>query len=75
MRTRSRSRRNRHRNVTELHIVVEEPVVMPDDEPPKDDAAPDLRTMEELCQPTMLSRGGPIAPSTLRLLILDLSII
>jgi hypothetical protein len=31
-------------------------------EPPKDDAAPDLRTMEELCQPTMQGRGGPIAP-------------
>ena len=24
--------------------------------------APDLRTMEELCQPTMFGRGGPIAP-------------
>ncbi|GJZ35437.1 reverse transcriptase domain-containing protein [Tanacetum coccineum] len=24
--------------------------------------APDLRTMEELCQPTMNGRGGPIAP-------------
>ena len=24
--------------------------------------APDLRTMEELCQPTMHGRGGPIAP-------------
>ncbi|GJZ80762.1 hypothetical protein Tco_0645756 [Tanacetum coccineum] len=23
---------------------------------------PDLRTMEELCQPTMNGRGGPIAP-------------
>ncbi|GJR09458.1 hypothetical protein Tco_0792110 [Tanacetum coccineum] len=25
-------------------------------------SAPDLRTMEELCQPTMNGRGGPIAP-------------
>ncbi|GKB87005.1 hypothetical protein Tco_0959277 [Tanacetum coccineum] len=24
--------------------------------------APDLRTVEELCQPTMNGRGGPIAP-------------
>ncbi|GKD67982.1 hypothetical protein Tco_1322072, partial [Tanacetum coccineum] len=24
--------------------------------------APDLRTLEELCQPTMNGRGGPIAP-------------
>ncbi|GKG28171.1 hypothetical protein Tco_0406498, partial [Tanacetum coccineum] len=24
--------------------------------------APDLRTMEELCQPTMNGRGGPITP-------------
>ncbi|GJW61124.1 reverse transcriptase domain-containing protein [Tanacetum coccineum] len=28
--------------------------------------APDLRTMEELCQPTMLGRGGPIAPMTMQ---------
>nr|GEY19810.1 hypothetical protein [Tanacetum cinerariifolium] len=27
--------------------------------------APDLRTMEELCQPTMNGRGGPIAPGAL----------
>nr|GEV68950.1 hypothetical protein [Tanacetum cinerariifolium] len=27
--------------------------------------APDLRTMEELCQPTMNGRGGSIAPDTL----------
>nr|GFB56457.1 reverse transcriptase domain-containing protein [Tanacetum cinerariifolium] len=24
--------------------------------------APDLQTMEELCQPTLNGRGGPIAP-------------
>ncbi|GJT69425.1 hypothetical protein Tco_1028711 [Tanacetum coccineum] len=28
--------------------------------------APDLRTMEELCQPTMNGRGGPIAPVTIQ---------
>ncbi|GJY14740.1 reverse transcriptase domain-containing protein [Tanacetum coccineum] len=28
--------------------------------------APDLRTMEELCQPTMLGRGGPIVPMTMQ---------
>nr|GFD01916.1 reverse transcriptase domain-containing protein [Tanacetum cinerariifolium] len=27
-----------------------------------DPPVPDLRTMEELCQPTLNSRGGPIAP-------------
>ncbi|GKD93982.1 hypothetical protein Tco_1373819, partial [Tanacetum coccineum] len=27
---------------------------------------PDLRTMEELCQPTMLGRGGPIAHMTMQ---------
>nr|GEV51984.1 reverse transcriptase domain-containing protein [Tanacetum cinerariifolium] len=27
-----------------------------------DPAVPDLRTMEELCQPTLNGRGGPIAP-------------
>ncbi|GJR84080.1 reverse transcriptase domain-containing protein [Tanacetum coccineum] len=27
---------------------------------------PDLRTMEELCQPTMVGRGGPIAPMTMQ---------
>ena len=32
------------------------------EQPPQDDAAPDLRTMEELCQPTMHGRGGLIAP-------------
>ncbi|GJW45210.1 hypothetical protein Tco_0074009 [Tanacetum coccineum] len=26
----------------------------------------DLRTMEELCQPTMVGRGGPIAPMTMQ---------
>nr|GEV31819.1 reverse transcriptase domain-containing protein [Tanacetum cinerariifolium] len=31
--------------------------------------APDLRTMEELCQPTMNGRGGPIAPERYKLLI------
>ena len=65
MRTRSQSKRNRQlRNVTELRAIVEDPVPRMDgnQEPPKDDAAPDLRTMEELCQPTMQERGGPIAP-------------
>nr|GEZ47241.1 reverse transcriptase domain-containing protein [Tanacetum cinerariifolium] len=36
-----------------------------DDEPPVgggDLLVPDLRTMEELCQPTLNGRGGPIAP-------------
>ncbi|GJT41800.1 hypothetical protein Tco_0941665 [Tanacetum coccineum] len=28
--------------------------------------APDLRTMEELCQPTMNGRGGPIAPMNIQ---------
>nr|GFC33196.1 reverse transcriptase domain-containing protein [Tanacetum cinerariifolium] len=27
-----------------------------------DPPVPDLRTMEELCQPTLNGRGGPIAP-------------
>ena len=61
MRTRSQTRRNRQRNVLELRSITEEPV-MPDDDPPKEEIAPDLRTMEELCQPTILGRGGPIAP-------------
>ena len=73
MRTRSQTRRNRQRNVTELRIVIEEPVIKMDDEPPppippippKDETAPDLQTMEELCQPTMHGRGGPIAPLTI----------
>ncbi|GKD65328.1 reverse transcriptase domain-containing protein [Tanacetum coccineum] len=30
--------------------------------PNLENPAPDLRTMEELCQPTMNGRGGPIAP-------------
>ncbi|GJZ83656.1 reverse transcriptase domain-containing protein [Tanacetum coccineum] len=30
--------------------------------PNLENQAPDLRTMEELCQPTMNGRGGPIAP-------------
>ena len=34
----------------------------PPPNPPKDETAPDLRTMEELCQPTMHGRGRPIAP-------------
>nr|GFB21520.1 hypothetical protein [Tanacetum cinerariifolium] len=29
--------------------------------------APDLRTMDELCQPTMNGQGGPIAPSGITL--------
>nr|GEV30412.1 hypothetical protein [Tanacetum cinerariifolium] len=36
-----------------------------DDIPPAgggDLPVPDLRTMEELCQPTLNGRGGPIAP-------------
>nr|GFC54899.1 reverse transcriptase domain-containing protein [Tanacetum cinerariifolium] len=36
-----------------------------DDVPPPgggDVPLPDLRTMKELCQPTLNSRGGPIAP-------------
>jgi hypothetical protein len=37
----------------------------PPPDPPKDEQAPDLRTMEELCQPTMQGRGGPIAPLTI----------
>ena len=36
----------------------------PPPDPPKDETAPDLRTMEELCQPTMHGRGGTIAPLT-----------
>jgi hypothetical protein len=68
MRTRSQMKRNCQLiNVTErqLRSIVEDPVPKMDgnQEPPIiDDAAPDLRTMEELCQPTMLGRGGPIAP-------------
>nr|GEZ12066.1 reverse transcriptase domain-containing protein [Tanacetum cinerariifolium] len=27
-----------------------------------DQPVPDLRTMEELCQPSLNGRGGPIAP-------------
>ncbi|PWA50505.1 hypothetical protein CTI12_AA296900 [Artemisia annua] len=45
---------------------------MSDDDPPPPppnseigEVAPDLRTMEELCQPTMQGRGGPIAPLTI----------
>lgn len=37
----------------------------PPPDPPKNEKAPDLRTMEELCQPTMQGRGGPIAPLTI----------
>lgn len=53
MRTRSQSKRTRQlKNVTELRPIVEDPVPRMDgnQEPPIiDDAAPDLRTMEELC--------------------------
>lgn len=42
------------------------PITMPDEDnnndPPKDDEVVDLRTMEELVQPTIKLRGGPIAP-------------
>nr|GEW93876.1 reverse transcriptase domain-containing protein [Tanacetum cinerariifolium] len=31
-------------------------------EAPGDLPVPDLRTMEELCQPSLNGRGGPIAP-------------
>nr|GEY80734.1 reverse transcriptase domain-containing protein [Tanacetum cinerariifolium] len=31
-----------------------------------DPLVPDLRTMEELCQPTLNGRGGPIAPITIQ---------
>ncbi|GKB96592.1 reverse transcriptase domain-containing protein, partial [Tanacetum coccineum] len=34
--------------------------------------APDLRTMEELYQPTMLGRGGPIAPMTMQAMDIEL---
>lgn len=37
----------------------------PPQPPPNDDVIPDTRTMEELCQPTMHGRGGPIAPLTI----------
>nr|GEU63472.1 reverse transcriptase domain-containing protein [Tanacetum cinerariifolium] len=39
-----------------------------DDVPPGggDLPVPDLRTMEELCQPTLNGRGGPIAPITIQ---------
>ncbi|GJT00956.1 reverse transcriptase domain-containing protein [Tanacetum coccineum] len=36
------------------------PVVRPNE------PAPDLRTMEDLCQPTLNGRGGPIAPINIR---------
>ena len=65
MRTRSQSRRNRHKNLPELGTVEEEHTLKMDDEPPhppKDEIVPDTRTIEELCQPTMHGRGGPIAP-------------
>nr|GFA37910.1 reverse transcriptase domain-containing protein [Tanacetum cinerariifolium] len=31
-----------------------------------DPPVPDLRTMEELCQPTLNDRGGPMAPITIQ---------
>ncbi|GJV32885.1 hypothetical protein Tco_1393285 [Tanacetum coccineum] len=34
--------------------------------------APDLRTMEELCQPTMNGRGGPIAPVNIQAMDFEL---
>ncbi|GKD44371.1 hypothetical protein Tco_1269016 [Tanacetum coccineum] len=33
---------------------------------------PDLRTMEELCQPSLDGRGGPIAPIAIQERLLDL---
>nr|GEU79528.1 reverse transcriptase domain-containing protein [Tanacetum cinerariifolium] len=39
------------------------------DQPPPEGpnvAAPDLRTIEELCQPTLNGRGGPIAPVSIQ---------
>ena len=72
MRTRSQTKRNRQRNVPELRTVIEEPKIEMDDgppppppNPPKDEKTPDSLTMEELCQPTMHGRGGPIAPLTI----------
>ena len=74
MRTRSQSRKIRHRSVAELLAIEETPIKMNDDDPPPPppppnstagDAAPDLRTMEELCQPTMQGRGGLITPLTI----------
>ena len=68
MRTRSQSKRNRQlKNVTELRPIVEDPVPRmdgnPNDPPIIDDAAPDLRTMEELCQPTNARKRRPHCPS------------
>jgi hypothetical protein len=45
-------------NITEMELNNQHPPVGDIENAP----APDLRTMEELCQPTMHGRGGPIAP-------------
>ena len=73
MHTRSQTKRKSQKNVPKLRTVIEEPKTEMDDgpppDPPKDEAAPDLRTMEELCQPTMHERGRPIAPLTIEAMV------
>nr|GFA72365.1 reverse transcriptase domain-containing protein [Tanacetum cinerariifolium] len=49
-------RRRSHTDPTLLNDF--EMAVEGNDDPP----VPDLRTMEELCQPSLNGRGGPIAP-------------
>ncbi|GKE33639.1 hypothetical protein Tco_1452961, partial [Tanacetum coccineum] len=72
MRTRSQSR-NQNRHQQQAPPVVVEPFNLeePFDNPPVVNMAaniadglpvPDLWTMEELCQPSLDGRGGPIAP-------------
>ena len=71
MRTRSQAKNKKQKDVpelrsdTETEMAVGPPPPLPPPDPPRDVPAPDLRTMEELCQPTMLGRGGPIAPLTI----------
>lgn len=68
MLTRSQAKNKKKKNVPELRIVEKEHTTKMNDEPPflpKDEPVPDTRTMEELCQPTMHGRGGPIAPLTI----------
>ena len=71
MHTRSQAKNKKQKDVPELRPNTETemaaglPPPLPPPDPPRDEPAPDLRTMEELCQPTMQGRGGPIAPLTI----------
>ncbi|GKB80688.1 reverse transcriptase domain-containing protein [Tanacetum coccineum] len=67
--------RNRRRNLSEASLLFDfEEINMdlnnnpgpPPAGPIPQNPAPNLRMMEELCQPTLLGRGGPIAPMTMQ---------